>query len=249
MKRLMLTAAALALLTTGAHAEGDVVVSTPVQACAKVTTQCRELAVGTVVVEQNYWGNTSCVLPAGAALPCLWVNVNALTYPKGYQPVRMTQEQLDQNQKERRYAGDPPIPGEPPGGRLQIQFQRGANRGDYLQELVSMRNTTGTDFASVGWNCKFYDKDGYKVGEGAAVFYLVRKQSVTFDTMTFPLNIGIGLVKKVNCELIGVEKVTKENARMYRPGRNWGTDGLSSSFWQGQYKPQGDADPSDFAAD
>jgi hypothetical protein len=129
------------------------------------------------------------------------------------------------------------------------QFQRGANRGDYLQELVSMRNTTGTDFASVGWNCKFYDKDSYKVGEGAAVFYLVRKQSVTFDTMTFPLNIGIGLVKKVNCELIGVEKVTKENARMYRPGRNWGTDGLASSFWQSEYKPQGDANPSDLAAD
>ena len=39
-------------------------------------------------------------------------------------------------------------------------------------------------------------------------------------------------MKKVNCELIGVEKVTKENARMYRPGRNWGTDGLGSSFWQ-----------------
>ena len=67
-----LAAAAIALLMTrGAHAEGNVVVSTPVQACAKMTTQCRELAVGTVVVEQNYWGNTSCVLPAGAAPPCL----------------------------------------------------------------------------------------------------------------------------------------------------------------------------------
>ena len=108
-----------------------------------------------------------------------------------------------------------------------------------------MRNTTGTDFSSVGWNCKFYDKDGYKVGEGAAVFYLVRKQSVTFDTMTFPLNIGIGLVKKVNCDLNGVEKVTKTNARMYRPGRTRGTDGLGSSFWQGQ-RPYSKGEKNDY---
>jgi hypothetical protein len=232
------------LTTTAARADGNVVVSTPVQACAKVTTQCRELAVGTVVVEQNYWGNTSCVLPAGAAPPCLWVNVNALTYPKGYQPVRMTQEQLDQNQKERRYAGDPPIPGEPPGGRLQIQFQRGVSNGSYLQELVSMRNTSGTDFASVAWDCSFYDKNGYKVGGGAAIFYLVRKLSITHDSMSFPLNGAIGLVEKITCELIGTERVTKENARLYQPGTQWGTASISSifpGFWNGDYEPQGNA--------
>lgn len=250
MKRRLIAAAALTLLTAGgAHAEGAVVVSTPVQACAKVTTECRELPVGTVVVEQNYWGNTSCVLPAGATPPCLWVNVNALTYPKGYQPVRMSQEQLDQNQKERRYGGDPPIPGEPLGGRLQIQFQRGVSNGRLLQQVVSMRNTSDTDYARVGWDCSFYDKEDYKVGGGRAIFYLVRKQSVTFDTMSFPLNGPIGWVKKVTCNLIGVEKATKENARLYQPGRNWGSEGLASIAWQSGSKPQGEANPSDATTD
>jgi hypothetical protein len=246
MKRFMLAAAALALLTTTARAEGVVVVTTAVQACVKVTTECRELPVGTVVVETNYWGNTACVLPDGAPPPCLWVNVNALNYPKGYQPIRMTKEQLEQNQKERRYAGDPPIPGEPPNGRLQIQFQRGVSNGRYLQQVVSLRNTTGNDYASVAWDCSFHDKDDYKVGGGTAIFYLVRRASVTFDSMTFPLSTAIGYVKKINCDLIGLEKVSKENARLYQPGRNWGSDGLRSSFWDSAYKPQGEADPSKF---
>jgi hypothetical protein len=207
MKRFLLTAAALALLTTAAQADG-VVVSTPTQGCAKVTTECRDLAVGTVVVEQNYWGNTSCVVPEGASPPCLWVKVSALTYPKGYQPVQMTQEQMDQNQKDRRYAGEPPTPGVPPN-RLQIQFQGGAKYGQVLQEAVSMRNTSDIDYATVAWDCSFYDPEGYKTSGGAAIFHYVRKQSVTFDSLPFSAN---GPVNKliIKCDWSALRKSPKK---------------------------------------
>ena len=131
-------------------------------------------------------------------------------------------------------------------GRLQIQFQRGMSNGSYLEEMVSMRNTSSTDFASVAWNCSFYDKEDYKVGGGASIFHLVRKRSITFDTMSFPLNGPIGSVKKIACNLIGIEKVTKENARLYQPGRQWHTasldSGLNSGLWDDTSEPQGDAD-------
>ena len=125
--------------------------------------------------------------------------------------------------------------------RLQIQFQRGVSHGSYLSEVVSMRNTSDNYYATVGWDCKFYDNEDFKVGEGYAVFYLVRKQSVTFDTMTFPLSIAIGYVKKIQCDLTSVEEVTKENGRLYTPGTSWGSDSLGSAIFNEAYKSQGDA--------
>ena len=215
----LLAASAFALFATSAHAGGDVVVSTPVQACAKVTTQCRELA-------------TSCVLPASAAPPCLWVNVNALTYPKGYQPVRMNQEQLDQNQKERRYAGDPPIPGAPPGGpkSLEITFVRGVQSGGTYTGAIAMRNTTGIDFGTVVWACEFRE-GGYKTGGGYAVFHVVPNNVIAVNSMSFHQN---GTAQfSAQCELVRTEKLTRENARLHSFGNQRANVPLSSrGFWK-----------------
>ncbi|MGY4283623.1 hypothetical protein ACVWXO_002843 [Bradyrhizobium sp. LM2.7] len=104
---------------------------------------------------------------------------------------------------------------------FEIQFGRGALSGHGIyQGMVTMRNNTDKDYASVAWSCRF-DRDGYKVGESMAVFNNVHSDSIAFESMVFAVNSN-DVYFSVNCTFAGVEEMTRDNARLYRNGRSRG---------------------------
>jgi hypothetical protein len=129
-------------------------------------------------------------------------------------------------------------------GELQIQFQRwSAEGGGLLRALVSMKNNTDTDYATVAWSCVFRDKDDYKTGEGAAVFHGVPKNAIAVDTLSFYSNSTAEIT--VKCELAGTEERSRENERLYRYGPQRANVPITGSqFWSDKAKPNGVAKPS-----
>jgi hypothetical protein len=71
----------------------------------------------------------------------------------------------------------------PVGTMLQLQFQRWTSVGNGNVRLqASIYNPTSKPFATVLWNCDFYDEEKRVVGSSPIIFHNVPWGAVTFDT-------------------------------------------------------------------
>ena len=130
-------------------------------------------------------------------------------------------------------------------GDLRIQFQTWVSQGTTLQAMVSIKNSTNNHYARVGFNCEFRDQQGYKVGGGTALFYMVPKNAVTVDTQYF-YNNGNARFSSIKCELLGAEPLTTENQRLYRPSSKQASMPIPTTatrFWSDDLPPMGQGTP------
>jgi hypothetical protein len=110
--------------------------------------------------------------------------------------------------------------------------------------MVTTRNTTNTNYATVAWNCEFRDREGYKVGGGVALLHMLPKGAVTFDAQSFYNNANNAHVS-IKCTLIDAEPLSAENQRLYQAsGDRVSLDELSKSrnptaYWSDDAIPSG----------
>jgi hypothetical protein len=104
-------------------------------------------------------------------------------------------------------------------GSLELQFQRwGYFDRETVETLVSVKNTTDKDYATVTWSCRLWDKTGHLVGRDVPVsFNIVPKQAVQSDTQY--LYAAGGMFHQVACKLVHKEERSHENERLYVASR------------------------------
>src|SRR5262245_34622523 len=90
------------------------------------------------------------------------------------------------------------------GTQLQLQFQRWSYNGNGLATLlVTLRNPTMKPFATVAWDCDFYDKERRLVGRNALVFRVVPWGALVVDSTTVATN---GMFEDGECRIMRIEE-------------------------------------------
>jgi len=104
------------------------------------------------------------------------------------------------------------------GTQLQLQFRQWSWEGSGLVKLlVTLRNPTAKPFATVVWDCDFFDEQHRLVGRQPLVFHKVLWGGIVVDTQYVASN---GMFQSGTCQLAYVEEVTAENELLYRGSPN-----------------------------
>jgi hypothetical protein len=119
---------------------------------------------------------------------------------------------------------------------VQIQFQRWVSHGDYVEAMVSVKNTSRNDYAELTWSCDLFDKDHRLVGRGVPlIFTVVPKNAVTTDTQSVAAN---GIFETAQCTLIHAEQRSDQNERLFRASPkqvSWPARGVK--HWWNDHRP------------
>ena len=111
------------------------------------------------------------------------------------------------------------------GTQLQLQFKEWIHNPlqGTTRILVVMRNPTMKPFASVIWNCQFYDKENRLVGHNPIIFNVVPWGALIVDSKTVFTNYQF---ENAECELMHTEEVTERNERLHRASPSQHSIGL-----------------------